>query len=81
VGTVARMAEYTPDQKRAVNAAISSALRASTTKRRHPCEVTSDRLADHIGAYFDQLSPAERDAVAHVRHILETIAESGGDGA
>jgi hypothetical protein len=43
--------------------------------RRHPCEVTSDRLSDHIERYHDLLTGAERDEFSHVRHVLESIAD------
>jgi hypothetical protein len=43
--------------------------------RRHPAEVTSDRLADALDKWPDAFSPRDRDAVAHVRQVLEEIAE------
>lgn len=43
--------------------------------KRHPCEVTSDRLAEHLEQYFDNLSGGERDEISHVRFLLEEIAE------
>jgi hypothetical protein len=43
--------------------------------RRHPAEVTSDRLADHSERWHDRLSGEERDAIGLVRNALERIAE------
>lgn len=45
------------------------------TRHRHPCEVTSDRLADHLERYHEKMSGAERDEISHVRFLLEEIAE------
>ncbi len=47
----------------------------ATRYKRHPCEVTSDRLAEHLEQYIDKLSGAERDEVSRVRFLLEEIAE------
>lgn len=47
--------------------------------RRHPCEVTSDRLADHVEQYYDKFTGAERDALSLVRHVLEQIADDKAD--
>jgi hypothetical protein len=66
-----------PRQDR-VNAIITESLRgmrAAKRTQRHPCEVTSDRLGDHLTKYADRLSGADRDAFSHVRHLLEEIAE------
>lgn len=43
--------------------------------RRHPAEVTSDRLAEAVERWHLQFDPAERDMVAHIRFRLEMIAE------
>lgn len=43
--------------------------------KRHPAEVTADRLLEHYEQYYDKLTGAERDAVGTVRHILQEIAE------
>lgn len=43
--------------------------------RRHPAEVTSDRLGDHYEAYYDLMSGAELDALSRVRQVLEEIAD------
>jgi len=43
--------------------------------RRHPTEVTADRLGDHYEQYFNQLSQQERDYIGVVRNALQEIAE------
>lgn len=43
--------------------------------KRHPAEVTADRLAEHIDKYHDKLDGAERDEMSRVRFILYEIAE------
>lgn len=43
--------------------------------RRHPAEVTSDRLAEALEKWPESFTGRDRDKVADVRHILETIAE------
>jgi hypothetical protein len=43
--------------------------------KRHPAEVTSDRLGDHYERWADRLSGEERDAISLVRYALERIAE------
>lgn len=71
----------TPDtQNAAVNNIITESLRAfrkSQPHRRHPCEVTSDRLGDHLSQYGGRLTGGECDAISHVRHILEILADVG----
>lgn len=42
--------------------------------RRHPCEVTSDRLGDAYEKYHHLLTGEELDAISRVRSILEEIA-------
>lgn len=44
------------------------------TYRRHPAEVTSDRLADHYERWFDRMDGQARDAITLVRDVLERIA-------
>lgn len=51
-----------------------------TVDRRHPCQVTSDRLSDHSARYNDLLDGRERDALALVRHVLEEIADGARSG-
>lgn len=43
--------------------------------RRHPAEVTCDRLGEHYEEYFDDLTAGERDAISTIREALERIAE------
>jgi hypothetical protein len=43
--------------------------------RRHPAEVTADRLGGEYERWFDRLSGTERDAVSQVRNALQRIAE------
>jgi hypothetical protein len=57
-----------------VNALITAALKASHRKRRHPTDVTADRLAEHVEQYHARLSPADRDEFGHVIYLLRTIA-------
>ena len=46
-----------------------------STQRRHPAEVTADRLGDHYETYFDRLTQLERDYIGVVRRALQDIAE------
>jgi hypothetical protein len=46
--------------------------------RRHPAEVTSDRLGDAVEKWNEQFSPGERDMVAQIRARLEQIAADAG---
>lgn len=43
--------------------------------RRHPLEVTADRLGDHMEKHYDQMTGTERDEFSHVRFVLQEIAE------
>lgn len=43
--------------------------------RRHPAEVTSDRLGQHYEDYLDKLTRNEREAISDVRWALQEIAE------
>lgn len=43
--------------------------------RRHPAEVTADRLTQHAEEYVDKLDGQERDDFGIVIHILQEIAE------
>lgn len=45
------------------------------TRRRHPAQVTADRLGDHYQVYCDLMTGAERDALSHVKFVLEQIAD------
>jgi hypothetical protein len=44
-------------------------------QKRHPAEVTSDRIADHIYRWHNRLTGAERDALSRARDILENLAD------
>ncbi|MEV1170830.1 hypothetical protein [Nonomuraea sp. NPDC049784] len=46
--------------------------------RRHPAEVTSDRLGDALDKWPNDFDGQARDAVAFIRQILENIAERAG---
>jgi hypothetical protein len=50
---------------------MSSARRLS---RRHPAEVTADRLGDHLDRWFARSDGATRDAIGRVRAWLDDIA-------
>lgn len=43
--------------------------------RRHPAELTADRLGADYERYYDKLSDRERDAISVVRNALFEIAE------
>jgi hypothetical protein len=47
---------------------------------RHPAQVTSDRLGDHLMRWHDRIEPADRDKISEVRYLLEAIAEQDGAG-
>lgn len=47
----------------------------STAERRHPAEVTADRLDDHRSRYADRLTPREAEALGVVWRALTAIAE------
>lgn len=44
-------------------------------RRRHPAEVTSDRLGDHYSDWNEKFSGAELDMISDIRQALEEIAE------
>lgn len=58
-------------------AALTDALRGFRSPRRHPAEVTADRLGDHLDKWPDAFDGADRDAIAHIRHVLQQIADNG----
>jgi hypothetical protein len=72
------MAEMSPEQKAKVRAAFEDALHPGKVSRRHPAEVTSDRLAEALDKWPDAFTGAEHDAIAQIRHRLEQIAEGEG---
>lgn len=43
--------------------------------RRHPAEVTADRLVKAVDDFAWQLTPAERDMIGEVVHAFREIAE------
>ena len=45
------------------------------TDRRHPAEVTADRLLSAVERWHDKFTPQERDAIGLVRFALWQIAE------
>jgi hypothetical protein len=63
-----------PYPSKEVAGTIEAALRDAPRGRRHPAEVTSDRLGDattHWGALF---TGPELDMIGQIRHALEEIA-------
>jgi hypothetical protein len=45
------------------------------TARRHPAEVTSDRLLEHYEKLYDRFEASEREAIGKVRYALQRIAD------
>lgn len=43
--------------------------------KRHPAEVTSDRLLTDYERWYDRLSGNERDAISLTRYALQRIAD------
>ena len=43
--------------------------------RRHPAEVTADRLGDQLDRWFERSDGSTRDAIGRVRAWLDQIAE------
>ncbi len=61
-----------------VGAVIDAALRdarKAKPSRRHPAEVTSDRLGDAVSRWGDLLTGKEKDMIAQLRDAFEEIAE------
>jgi hypothetical protein len=48
---------------------------AQRAPRRHPAEVTADRLGDALDRWPDAFDGAERDAIGLIIHRLQQIAE------
>jgi hypothetical protein len=46
--------------------------------KRHPAEVTSDRLLYAVEHWHERFTPQERDMIATIRWRLEQIAEEAG---
>ena len=42
--------------------------------KRHPAEVTADRLGDAYDKWYDKFTGAERDYISAIRIVLEQIA-------
>ena len=51
-----------------------SKLLGARTGRRHPCEVTADRLGDHYERYYDRMTGSEREQLSQVKYTLEQLA-------
>jgi hypothetical protein len=47
--------------------------------RRHPAEVTSDRLGDAVGRWWEKFSGEDRDAIGRIRDVLEHVAEGDAE--
>lgn len=58
-------------------AIISEALANHKSKKRHPAEVTSDRLGEATKAWPEHFTPGELDMIATIRYRLQNIAETG----
>lgn len=48
--------------------------------RRHPAEVTADRLGNHLDRWYDKTDGPMRDAIAKVRDWLDQRAQEDGSG-
>lgn len=59
----------------AVRARIDAALRGAKHPKRHPLEVTADRIADVIDRYGDRLTGAEKDDLSNARTIIEGLMD------
>lgn len=46
--------------------------------RRHPAEVTADRLADALDRWPERFDGRQRDAIGELRTVLEQIADDAG---
>ncbi|WP_158714315.1 hypothetical protein [Kitasatospora aureofaciens] len=46
-----------------------------TAGRRHPSEVTADRLTGHYERWYDRLTDQEREVIGTVRAALHRIAD------
>ena len=49
--------------------------------RRHPADVTADRLGDALDKWPDAFDGGDRDMIGQLIHILRTIAEGGSSAA
>jgi hypothetical protein len=81
---VTKWADLTPEQraarKKQLGSIIDEALAGSRkdaprSEKRHPAEVTSDRLGDAASKWNHLMTGGERDALAQVRQVLAEIAD------
>jgi hypothetical protein len=49
------------------------AMDVSTPARRHPVELTTDRISDHVETYGRHLTPAEIDTLAEATEVLDGL--------
>lgn len=63
-----------PRKDERLNRIITKSLRGYKAAKRHPCEVTADRLGDHLDRYPEAFDGATRDEIAHLRYVLQEIA-------
>ena len=49
--------------------------RPPTAPRRHPADVTADRLTDHYETYYAYMDGRERDDLSRTIQVLREIAE------
>lgn len=66
---------------RQVGDILRSAIGGSRTTRRHPAEVTSDRLGDAVTRWGSRFTAEELDMIGQIRARLEEIAEQAGGDA
>jgi hypothetical protein len=57
-----------------IRGAIDASKREHPSPRRHPADVTADRLVDR-SIEWDKFDGSERDAIGQVIHALREIAE------
>lgn len=72
------MGRHTDEQAHRVGIEITKAIadfKAASPSKRHPAEVTADRLGEDLWRYGTLMSGEERDAVSTVRFLLMDIAE------
>lgn len=43
--------------------------------KRHPADVTADRLTEHYERYYALMDGRERDDLSHTIHVLREIAD------
>lgn len=67
-------ARFSPEHVARIDAVINATLKAGKRSKRHPADVTADRLGAHLERYYDRLHGAERDEISHVIYILRELA-------